>query len=185
MTAAHTGARRSELLRAQVEDFDFANKVVLLREKKKSRIRDTFRTVDMTPMVEAVMTAYFASDHPGGKFAFSINANEAISDGTSRKAIHGALRSSKWSVLRGYHAFRHSFASNLAAAGIDEHVISALMGHLTAEMRARYRHLFPAQRRAAITSLFGCVRVRVVRGVVRRLAECVVGTGRRATEAPQ
>jgi site-specific recombinase XerD len=65
------------------------------------------------------------------------------------------MRKSKWKVLRGYHVFRHSFASNLAAAGIDEHVIAALMGHLTAEMRARYRHLFPSQRRAAVASVFG------------------------------
>ena len=66
-----------------------------------------------------------------------------------------ALRNSRWKVLRGYHAFRHSIASNLAAAGIDGHVIATLMGHLTAEMRARYRHLFPSQRRAAVASVFG------------------------------
>lgn len=37
VTAAYTGARRAELLRARVEDFDFAAKLVLLREKKQSR----------------------------------------------------------------------------------------------------------------------------------------------------
>lgn len=52
-------------------------------------------------------------------------------------------------------SFRHSFASNLAAAGIDEHVIAALMGHLTQEMQARYRHLFPHQRRSAVTRVYG------------------------------
>lgn len=155
VAAAHTGARRSELLRARVEDFDFANKVVLIREKKKRRGRETFRTVDMTPLVESVVKAYFADGHPGGVCAFAIDANRPISDGTSRKAFRGVVRKSKWKVLRGYHVFRHSFASNLAAAGIDEHVTAALMGHLTAEMRARYRHLFPDKRRAAVASVFG------------------------------
>jgi len=155
VAAAHTGARRSELLRARIEDFDFENRVVTLREKKKSRTRDTLRTVDMTPLVAAVVKEYFATIHPGGVYAFVITANVPISDGTSRKAFRGVVRKSKWKVLRGYHVFRHSFASNLAAAGIDEHVISALMGHLTAEMRARYRHLFPQQRRNAVASVFG------------------------------
>ena len=81
--------------------------------------------------------------HPGGAYAFSIDANRAISDGTSRKAFRGVMRKSKWKVLRGYHAFRHSFASNLAAAGVDQRVIDELMGHTTVEMQKRYRHLFP------------------------------------------
>lgn len=155
VAAAHTGARRSELLRARVEDFDFENRVVTLREKKKSKLRETLRTVDMTPLVGDMMRGYFASGHPGGVYAFSIAANSVISDGTSRKAFRGVFRRSKWRVLRGYHVFRHSFASNLAAAGIDEHVIAALLGHLTAEMRARYRHLFPQQRRSAVASVYG------------------------------
>jgi integrase len=82
-------------------------------------------------------------------------ANEPVDGGTARESFKWVMWKSKWKVLRGYHAFRHSFASNLAAAGIDEHVIAALMGHLTQEMRARYRHLFPHQRRAAVTRVYG------------------------------
>ena len=58
-------------MRARVEDFDFANRVVFVREKKKSRSRETFRTVDMTPLVESVVKGYFADGHPGGFYAFS------------------------------------------------------------------------------------------------------------------
>lgn len=155
VAAAHTGARRSELLRARVEDFDVANGVVLIREKKKASGRETFRTVDMTPLLAAVVRDYFAAGHPGGVYAFGTTPGVPVTDWSSRAAFRAAVRGSKWAVLRGYHAFRHSFASNLAAAGIDEHVIAALMGHLTAEMRARYRHLFPGQRRAAVASVFG------------------------------
>lgn len=53
VTAAYTGARRGELFRARIEDFDFDAKHVLLREKKRSRDRETFRTVDMTGCEEA------------------------------------------------------------------------------------------------------------------------------------
>jgi integrase len=155
VTAAHTGARRSELFRARVEDIDFDAKLVLLREKKRTRDRETFRTVDMTPFVESVMRKYFAEVHPGGVFAFCSRANVMLTDGQTWKAFLMGVKGSKFHVLRGYHAFRHSFASNLAAAGVDQRVIDELMGHTTVEMQKRYRHLFPDQRRAAVMTVFG------------------------------
>jgi integrase len=155
VTAAYSGARRAELFRARVEDFDFENKLVLLREKKRSRGTETFRTVDMAPRVEAVMRQYFAEVHPGGAIAFCSVADRTLTDGQTWKSFRMGVKGSKWHVLRGYHAFRHSFASNLAAAGIDQRVIDELMGHTTVEMQKRYRHLFPDQRRAAILTVFG------------------------------
>ena len=154
VTAAHTGARRSELFRARVEDFDFDAKLIQLREKKRSHERETFRTVDMTPCVESVMRDYFASVHPGGVFAFCSQANVMLTDGQTWKAFLMGVKGSKYHVLRGYHAFRHSFASNLAAAGVDQRVIDELMGHATLEMQKRYRHLFPDQRRDAIARVY-------------------------------
>lgn len=155
VAAAHTGARRSELLRARIEDFNFGNACVTIREKKKSKERETFRVVDMTPMLAQVMRAYFAGKHPGGSFAFEIRSNEPIDNGLAAGAFRWAFRKGKWSVLRGYHVFRHSFASNLSAAGIDQRIIDELMGHQTEAMRRRYRHMFPDLRRKAVESVFG------------------------------
>jgi integrase len=148
------GERFRVVFRSLVEDFDFDAKVVLLREKKRSRDKETFRTVDMTPKVEAVMRAYFAGEHPGGAVAFCSRPDRVLTDGQAWKAFRSAVKRSRWHVLR-FHAFRHSFASNLAAAGVDQRVIDELMGHTTVEMQRRYRHLFPDQRRAAVLSVFG------------------------------
>jgi integrase len=155
VTAAYTGARRSELFRARVEDFDFAGKLLLLREKKRSREKETFRTVDMSPRVESVVKAYFAEYHPGGTVAFCSKLDQMLTDGQAWKAFRSGVKGSRWQILRGFHAFRHSFASNLAAAGVDQRVIDELMGHTTVEMQKRYRHLFPDQRRTAILTVFG------------------------------
>ena len=58
--AAHTGARRSEIRRARVSDFDFDGKTVLIREKKKDHGKDeTYRTVPMSPRLEAGMRNWF------------------------------------------------------------------------------------------------------------------------------
>ena len=88
-------------------------------------------------------------------YSYSSVAGQPITDGQAWKAFRTAVGSSRWKVLRGYHAFRHSFASNLAAAGIDARVICDVMGHQTEDMEKRYRHLFPEQRRAAVLSIFG------------------------------
>ena len=54
----------------------------------------------------------------------------------------------------GFHTYRHSFASNLAARGVDQRIIDEFMGHQTEAMRKRYRHLYPSTQTQAIRSVF-------------------------------
>jgi site-specific recombinase XerD len=71
------------------------------------------------------------------------------------RAFDHFFQDSKCAVLRGYHVFRHSFASNLCLKRVDERVIDDLTGHQTEAMRTRYRHLFPEVKEDAIERLFG------------------------------
>ena len=65
---AHTGARRSEIMRSQIDDFDFHTGVVRIREKKKDHAKTvTFRYVPMTELLSQTMTEWFAQ-HPGGQY---------------------------------------------------------------------------------------------------------------------
>ncbi|WP_197525854.1 tyrosine-type recombinase/integrase [Pseudobythopirellula maris] len=156
---AHTSARRSEMVRSLIEDVDFRSRTVLLREKKKSRTKaTTYRRVDMSPLLYQVMQEWIES-HPGGQHTFcQLRGYRQVTPLTVWQAQHHlkqTMAKSKWDFVTGFHVFRHSFASNLAGAGVDQRVIDEFMGHQTEEMRRRYRHLFPAQRRAAIESVFG------------------------------
>lgn len=82
-------------MRARVEDFNFATNTVLIREKKKSKDRETFRVVDMTATLAEVMQIYYAGNHPGGVYAFGIEANEPVSPGESRPEFVTGLPSSR------------------------------------------------------------------------------------------
>jgi integrase len=153
--AAHTGARRSEIRRSLVTDFDFEAKTVLIREKKKDHGKvETYRTVPMSPLLERVMRAWFA-DHPGGPHAVCTSVGTPITEHYSTKLVVNALKKTKWSVIPGWHCFRHSFVSNCAARGVDQRLIDQWVGHTTEVMRRRYRHLVPAVSQAALLSVFG------------------------------
>lgn len=67
--AAYTGARRSELLRAEITDLDFTAEALLIREKKRSRRQRTTRQVALTPFLMSVFREWLAV-HPGGRFLF-------------------------------------------------------------------------------------------------------------------
>jgi integrase len=67
--AAHTGARRSEILRIRTFDVDFATENVLLHEKKRSRGQRTTRRVPLSPFLAAVLQEWLAV-HPGGSYLF-------------------------------------------------------------------------------------------------------------------
>ena len=162
---AHTGARRSEILRAQIDDFDFQSKTVLIREKKRSHDKSlSYRRVRMSDLLIKTMQDWFAQ-HPGGQHAICEpirilrGKTREIGMPLTRTEAHDhfkrTLSGGKWAKIRGFHVFRHSFASNLAAAGVDQRIIDEWMGHQTEEMRKRYRHLLPDQQQSAIDLVFG------------------------------
>ena len=162
--AAHTGARRSEILRCRIADIDSTSETVLLHEKKRAKGKRTMRRVPLSPFLIGVLNDWLAV-HPGGQFLFcqpmtvvrSKTEREGPTPITRNEAhdhFHRTVASSKWAKLRGWHAFRHSFASNSAAAGVDQRMIDEWTGHQTEEMRKRYRHLVPNQQRQAIRSVF-------------------------------
>jgi integrase len=68
-TAAHTGARRSELLRALVTDVNLSEGTLLIREKKRSRSERTYRRVPLTRQLKKVLQRWLAQ-HPGGGHLF-------------------------------------------------------------------------------------------------------------------
>jgi integrase len=163
--AAHTGARRSEMLRVRLDDVDFAGGTVLIRERKRDRSQRTFRRVPLSPLLERILRDWVAR-HPGGQYLFCHRLE--VSHSKKRRTTFGPLTrdeahdhfkrlvgGSKWDVMRGWHVFRHSFASNCAAQGADQRWINGWLGHQTEEMVRRYRHLIPDQQKQAIRLVFG------------------------------
>jgi integrase len=153
--AAYTGARRSEILRAEIEDFDFASGMVRIREKKKDKSKAlTFRFVPLPAPLQSVMKSWL-ENHPGGQFLICDESRSPLTPQMAAHHFRWAVEGSKWNVLRGWHVLRHSFISNCASKGIDQRMIDAWVGHTTVEMAARYRHLFPEPQREAIKLVFG------------------------------
>ena len=157
---AYTGARRSEMMRTTIDDFDLENGTVLIRERKRSRSRSTtYRRVELPSRCISVMKEWFKT-HPGGQFAFCQNFSDleippekALTADQARIQFRKTLRATKWSVIRGFHVFRHSYASNLATKQVDQRIIDKHMGHQTEEMRHRYQHLSPDSCRRAVETL--------------------------------
>lgn len=87
--AAHTGARRNEMLRSQVDDFDFAADMMTMREKKKDRSKElTFRCLPMSPLLRDTIHDWLKR-HPGGQFTSCAQPNVSLT---------GQLSGREWRV---------------------------------------------------------------------------------------
>jgi integrase len=152
--AAHTGARRSEIVRALPSDVDLAGGVVTVREKKRDKRKLTTRRVPLTPFLQGVLAGWLKA-RANGATLFCKGDGKPITPREAMNYFDRALRVSKWRVLKGLHAFRHSFVSALASKGVDQRIIDDLVGHQTDEQRRRYRHLYPDVTQKAVEDVFG------------------------------
>ena len=191
--AAHTGARRSELIRMEVADLDFEGGSVIIREKKRVKGKRSTRRAPLTPLLKEALQSWLAA-HPGGNVLFCHAGEVERSKKRSRTTGHQSgqdraktqaariatvkeraklpeigplsttechdhfrrtLRGGKWRVVRGLHTLRHSVASCLAAAGVDQRIIDDILGHQSLEMQRRYRHLTPQVKSQAVLAVFG------------------------------
>lgn len=153
--AAHTGARRSELFRSRLSDFEGG--FVTIREKKRVRGQQSTRRVPISLKLASVMNDW-RHIHPGGSHTFcTLNSQRplCITRDKSHHHFECTFKGSKWEVVRGWHCLRHSFCSNCAMQVIDQRIIDSWVGHTTESMRRRYRHLFPNQEAEAMRKVFG------------------------------
>ena len=151
--AALTGARRSEILRSERTDFNFDNRTVLIREKKRQHdVSISFRHVELHPLLATIIEEWLAV-HPGGRYTICCRPEEPITVHQANHHFHAPL-TGKWEHIKGFHALRHSFASICAMKGISQPIINGWMGHQTEAMVCRYRHLFPEQQVQAMGNLF-------------------------------
>ena len=83
-TAAHTGARRGELLRMQVADLDLKAGVIKIRERKRVHGSRTTRRVPLSSTLAAILIDWLKI-HPGGSFLFAQASTVAGSKKRSEK----------------------------------------------------------------------------------------------------
>ena len=158
---AYTGMRRGELMRLRWRDVDFDRNYIIARSRKQSRqSREVARQIDLHPELSTLLQRWRAC-RPRGQFVVCHRDNlQELNSNDANRAFRQPMLKSHWCLNRherrfkiGFHTYRHSFASNLAAAGVDQRIIDEFMGHQTEAMRKRYRHLYPGKRREAIEKL--------------------------------
>jgi integrase len=146
------------MLRLSWADVDLTEGYITARSRKQSRqVIETSRQIDIHPELRAELFAW-RGKRSKGQFVISAKGNDMpLSRDSANTHFWQPMRGTSWqlpgkpsSFKLGFHVYRHSFASNLAAAGADQRLVDEFMGHQTEAMRKRYRHLFPKQRRSAI-----------------------------------
>jgi integrase len=155
---AYTGMRRGEALRLRWGDIEFDQDAIIARSLKQSRQAiETTRRIDLHPELKAILLDWRERRRVGQFVVCDPGSHDMLSSRQTSGRFYYPLRGTRWCLDNkkdwfkvGFHTYRHSFASNLAAAGIDQRVIDEFMGHQTEAMRKRYRHLFPKNRRSAI-----------------------------------
>ncbi len=157
---AYTGLRRGELLRLRWPDVEFDQGHIIARSRKQSRRAvETSRRIDLHPELRRELLDW-RERRPGGQYVVcEPNSPEPLDPDLANRAFWQPMRGTTWCLKSkknwfkvGFHTYRHSFASNLAALGVDQRIIDEWMGHQTEAMRKRYRHLHPKDRRTAIES---------------------------------
>ena len=150
---AYTGMRRGEIVRLTWENVDLARDQITAHSRKQSRKqKETPRTIDLHPDLKPLLVEAEAT---GGRYVVPGDDGGEIDPDKLNRHFRQPMRNTDWHLGKerfkvGFHTYRHSFASNLAMAGVDQRVINELMGHTTEEMAKRYRHLIPAQTKAAV-----------------------------------
>lgn len=129
LTCAYTGMRKSEVFRMTWKDIDFKMNKVIIRKAKGTK---KFNVIPLLPTLRDCLKTLDKS-----KPLFSHGKCATIkSDDDYLVRFFG--RGTGW------HAFRHTFASNLAMAGTDLATIQRLLGHSNISTTMKYAHLLPS-----------------------------------------
>jgi len=138
--AADTGVRFSELIALDWSDVDLAARRITIRRgcvkgvfdsPKNNRVRHLRLTAEAWAALDAL---------PHREGLLFTNHGKVINDETARRHLAEACRLAGIEPI-GWHALRHSFASELIRRGASVFSVKELLGHQDVEVTMRYAHL--------------------------------------------
>ncbi len=143
ITGLNTGMRIGEVLALKWEHVDFrARQICVLDSKNGDK-----RYIPMTETLEATLRGMPRLLH--SPYVFCYPNGERYEYSKIRKPFEEACERAGIEDLTP-HDMRHTYASQLAMAGVDLGTIKELLGHKSLEMTMRYSHLSPSHKRAAV-----------------------------------
>jgi integrase len=154
LVAVRTGLRLGELLALTWDDVDLATgKLVVRRSAYRGQLGPTKTgALREVPLGDEVLAALRSHRHLRGKFVFCKEDGSPLTDRDCRRPLERACKKAELQQV-GWHALRHTFASQLAALGAPMKAVQELLGHAQLTMTQRYTHLTPHVRREAVLLL--------------------------------
>lgn len=151
--AMNTGLRFGELIALGWDDVDLKNKIITVRKSiSMGRIGATKNNqIRHVPMVDDVYRLLLASQ-ANQSFVFAKSEDEPLGKMQCLRWLHSSCRRAGLRKI-GWHALRHTFASNLAMGGVPIMVIKDLLGHADIRTTMRYSHLTPLATKQAVKVL--------------------------------
>lgn len=147
-----TGMRVGELLALAWQDVDFERHTLTVQRAILCGIVDApknnrTRTIPLTTDLEACLVRRRSEG--------IVFPNDFGRHHTYSAAVCALHRAQQRAGLRGFgwHALRHTFASQLVTAGVSLRAVQELLGHSTIQMTMRYSHLAPSALRDAVAVL--------------------------------
>lgn len=151
--ALRTGLRRGELMALDWTDIDLQHNRLTVRHAASAGVITSPKTfqVRTIPLASDIAEELTRSAKVSG-FVFTSPSGQLCREGTVEVAIRRIC--DRLGIQRiGWHALRHTFATDLAAAGVPLHVVKELLGHATITMTMRYAHVAPSMLDSAICTL--------------------------------
>jgi integrase len=128
-TAAYTGMRRSELIRAEIGDVDFNAMTLVVRERKRKRGERTTRRVSLLPALKAILQAWLKV-HPGGRALFC--HGEVVAHSKKRSELTGFVGKGRPTTshgrLAGVHRRLTVGTTPLTQSEVQDHFRRCLKG---------------------------------------------------------
>jgi len=127
------GLRVSEVVSLRVQDLDFSEMTIHLKEAKGRKDR-----ISVLPekIIDDLKT--FMAEKPGQDFVFPSEWGGKLTTRTAQMIFVHALARANINKPATFHSLRHSFATHLLENGVDIRYVQVLLGHNNIRTTQRY-----------------------------------------------
>lgn len=156
LVAMRTGMRQGEIRGLQWSSIDWQNRSIAVRHslcrRKKELVAPKSNRERHIPMDADVYEMLFSRKRDGG-YVFANEVSRApFSASCVLERLDVVCRRAQLRKI-GWHALRHSFATELTFRGVPLPVVKELLGHSSITTTMRYSHVAPSALRSAIEVL--------------------------------